>query len=166
MRAVLGFLAAICLTFAALPASAQLTGDGSLRGQLPETLRASGGVVILLDDAGQEVARALVSSDGRFVFPAVPAGRYTLALADSTGKVVLARVPARAVSGVVTSVLFGGGGDSGTTTSVLQGAAANGLPTALPLSSGWDNGELWGRGGDRRGLWRCWRRCCWWSCHR
>jgi hypothetical protein len=172
MRYVISTLAAICLTLAALPAAAQSTGAGSLRGQIPEVLRVSGAVVVLQDAAGHEIARAPVSTDGRFVFAAVPAGRYTVVLVDSTGTATLAKMPARAVSGAVTSVAFRrgaatGAADPGATASVLQDAADVGLPTALPFTSGRDRGDRWGSGGDyNEGSWWCRHRCCWRSCHR
>src|SRR5690242_12749438 len=64
--------------FAAIPA--QASNDGAVTGIVEDSLLhpMAGATVVLHDPAGNTVAKAITGPDGKFTFPAVPFGDYTV----------------------------------------------------------------------------------------
>jgi hypothetical protein len=127
---------------AGLPASGQTFAPNTIWGQVPQGLAGNVASVELVDAAGNVVATAPLIN-GRFEFPNVTPGDYTVRLVDASNGTIVTSPRVTLVSGDVVKVQFtgdkvagaaapGGGGPSKTMI-VAGGAAVIGVGTAIVL---------------------------------
>jgi hypothetical protein len=143
MRKAWSLLLAAALVLATAPVSAQSFAPNTIWGQVPSGLSGNVANAVLVDANGNMVATAQLVN-GRFEFPNVTPGDYTVELKDAGGKTLASSVKATLVAEGVLKVLFtgdsvvgavppGGGGPS-TALLVVGGAMLVGVGTTIVIN--------------------------------
>ncbi len=132
MRNTWSLVPIAALAFVAAPLAAQELAPNSVWGEAPHAVSIRAASAVLFDSQGNAVATVRVSA-GRFTFPNVAPGRYTVALQDAANQTLARSHPAELAGGATVRVHFADDVAAGThawekpgftTTRLVAGSAA------------------------------------------